>query len=191
MSTWLQTLHIDGGVLVAFAVFFIIVEIVKGIGTLWGFIAPRFLGIKTTIYNKKEIEKLTVENNKMIREYMESQDKINEKVNNRLDNIENMFTKLSNNVISVKLDQSKEIVTDFASGVASGRNYTKEQYVNVMNVYHEYIKYRNDLIDSGQINNEDETDNDIIEISYRIIKTNFEKNLMSSGFIGHEFENKA
>ena len=190
MSTWVNALGIHGTVLAGLAILFIIVEIIKAISTLWGFFAPKFLGIKTTLYNKKEIEKLTIENNKMLKEFMVSQDKINEQVNTRLNNIETMFNALSNNVISVKLDQSKEIVTDFASGVASGRNYTKEQYINVMNVYHEYIKYRNNLEKSGNIKEEVETDNDIIEISYKIIKSNFEKNLMSSGFIGHEFENK-
>lgn len=186
-------------ILVLFALFFIIVEIIKGSGVIWGFLAPKILGIKTEFTRRKELEELTRKNAEQIELFVkQSGDAIGKAVENigsLSNNIENLkqdvetkfssvevnMATLSDTVQDMQLEHIRNTILNFGAGAGNGRVYSKEQYEYIKKIYNIY----HDIIErTGKSNDE-------IDITYfKIIMPAYEKHIKQRDFLEYMLENK-
>ena len=194
----LQFLGAGGGMLVAFAVFFLLVEIVKGGKVLWEFLAPKVLGIKTELSRKKELEDLTIKNSEQLEKIIKNNEKtidetleriniissdvktLTSDVDERFSKIDVNMSTLSNTVQDMQLENMRNIILSFGSDV-NNKVYPKEQYEYVKKIYrlyHEIIK------ETGKTNDE-------IEITYnKIIMPAYERHIQKHDFLEYMLDNQ-
>ena len=161
MDKYLSQLGISGPVITIALYFLIAAEIVKVGKVLWDFIAPKILGIQTTVTKEQKYRKQIEDNNVKINEYLDTQTEINKNTSKSLELITVKLDTLTNDVIDLKIEEMRQKILDFASAVNDGRIYTREQYNFIIKLYNTYEAY---IERTGRTNDE-------VEISMEIIKS--------------------
>ena len=81
-------------------------------------------------------------------------------------------------ILSVKIEDMRKTILDFASNTGNGRLYTKEQYNFVIKTYHDY----ENLIQKYKMTNDE------VEISFKIIMEKFEESMRNSSFLDSHYK---
>lgn len=204
----LQILGAGGKVIIVFAVFFLCVEIIKGWKVLWEFLAPKFLGIKTELSRRKDLEELTLKNadnlNNIVRQQEEANqqtlaivNKISEdvtalknEVDVRFSTIDGSMATLSDTVQDMQLESMRNTILNFGAGVGNNRLYSREQYDYIKKIYGIYHRI---IRETGKSNDEIEiTMNKIVLPSYErhIEKHDFLEYMISDDSINKTFSDE-
>lgn len=173
MLNYLDMLGVGGLALLGIVVLLAAAELIKAGSTVFGFLASKFLGIKTKYSERKELDELTVKNRDRLDEYVDKQDKFNETFQKELESIKEVVEDTSELVLSNRIENMRNTILDFASAIANGRIYTKEQFRYVMKVHRDYEA----LVEKKGLTNDE------VEISFKIIEKAFEYNMSHNQFI--------
>ena len=161
MDKYLSQLGVSGSFITIVLYFLILAEIIK-VGTIiWNFVAPKILGIQTTVSKEKKYRKQIEDNNIKLNEYLDTQSEINKASAESLRRIMTKLDTVSDDVIELKIEEMRQKILDFASAVNDGRVYTKEQYNFILKLYN---TYENFIERTGRTNDE-------VEISMEIIRS--------------------
>jgi hypothetical protein len=161
MDKYLSQLGISGPIVTIALYFLILAEVIKVGKIIWDFIAPKILGIQTTVSKEKKYRKQIEDNNIKINEYLDTQSEINKTTMESLRRIMNKVDTVSDDVIELKIEEMRQKLLDFASAVNDGRVYTKEQYNFILKLYTTYEEF---IDRTGRTNDE-------VEISMEIIRS--------------------
>lgn len=163
MDKYLAQLGVSGPVIVVALWILVIAEIIKVGKIIWDFVAPKILGIQTTVSKEKKYRKQIEDNNIKLNEYLDNQNEINKGTTEALSNIIDRLEVLSGDVIDLKIEEMRQKILDFASAVNDGRLYTKEQYNFIRKLYHTYEDF---ILRTGKTNDEVEISMEIINSYY-------------------------
>ena len=184
-------------ILIIFAIFFLIVEIIKGGKVIWEFFAPKILGIKTELSRRKDLEELTKKNAEQLQSFVEkSSDAISrvaqnmenisnnvsvlrEDVENKFASMEKNMATLSDTVQDMQLENMRNTILNFGAGAGNNRVYSKEQYEYIKKIYRIYHEI---IATSGKTNDE-------IEITFdKIIMPSYERHIENHDFLEYMLE---
>ena len=194
----LSYLGVGEKTVIAFAAFFLIVEIIKGGKVIWDFLAPKILGIQTEMYRRKELEELTKKNAEQLRLFVEksggaitnaveNMEKISDNVailkqdvDTKFSSMEKNMATLSDTVQDMQLENMRNTILNFGAGAGNNRVYSKEQYEYIKKIYRLYHEI---IATSGKTNDE-------IEITYnQIIMPAYEMHIKKHDFLEYMLEN--
>ena len=182
MPNLIELVDMPVWILLILGVIALLAEFIKVLTSIWGFVAPKIFKVKTRQSRQKDFEEAVVTNQEAIKKIREDQEQdrlrsqladkeIREDLNNtnkKLDSIENL-------VLNMRIENMRKTLLGFASDVASGKPFTKEQYDEMFMLYADY----EDLLEERDMTN------GRVEISMEIVKDTYKKYLASGseGFI--------
>jgi hypothetical protein len=151
----------------------VVSEIIKALSHIFSFLLDRYAGIKTRYTKKREREEKIDKNKEELDSFIVKQEDFNSGIKSDLSDMHDTMKDVSDTLVQVQIQNMRNTITDFASSVANGRVYTKEQFKYVKRVYQQYeevIKRRG-------------LTNDEVEISYEIIERAYEDRIRKQSFI--------
>jgi len=162
----------------------VVTDVVSWLSKIWGVFAPKIFKISTSISRKKEIDKIILSNQLEIQKLKTEQLKDREEskkadqiLQAELDKTDEKLDKISDLVLNIRIENMRKTLLEFASGVGSGRKYTKEQYDEMFYLYGDYeaLLAKNSMT-NGRIN-----------ISMEIVTEKYKHNLVHGGFLDDSF----
>jgi len=163
MDKYLQILGAPAG-LITIAVWVLLVgSAIKEIKNIWEVLAPKFLGIQTRVSKEIKFRKQVADNNDRISEFIESQTELNKDLLKNVNEVDKKIDILTDDIIDLKIEEMRDKILDFASGINGGRIFTREQYNYIRKLH---ITYENYIKRTGRTNDEVEISMEIIDASY-------------------------
>lgn len=163
-------------------------QVIKGLTSIlepvWRFIAKNVFKIQTKHDKKKEMEEIILLNQEAIKSLTKAQEQdrhfsklADNEMRNDLNNTNKKLDKISDLVLNMRIENMRKTLLAFASDVASGKPFTKEQYDAMFKFHSDYeiLLEENDMT-NGQV-----------DISMEIVKDTYKKYMISGdGFIENQ-----
>lgn len=94
-----------------------------------------------------------------------------ENLSNQITELNKMLNKLNNNFVKKEVSDMRTVLLDFANAIMNDRDYNREQYEHILDVYHDY----------ENVLKENRMDNGRVTRSMEFVKKNYNY-LMEHGF---------
>ena len=94
-----------------------------------------------------------------------------ENLSNQITELNQMLNKLNNNFVKKEISDMRTVLLDFANAIMNDRDYNREQYEHILDVYHDY----------ENVLEENHMDNGRVTRSMEFVKKNYDY-LMEHGF---------
>lgn len=173
MISNLEYLNAPMWVIIIIVLLVVLVEITKGISYLWGVLAPKILKIQTSASRRKQLDDIIIANQEEIK-LLRSEQLSNK---NDIECLSDKIDKCLDMQLKRTLEEKRMRIIDFASAVASGRPYTREQFNEIISLYDEY----------EEIIKENSLTNGRVDISIEIINQKYKENILNGGFLEEKY----
>ncbi len=165
----------------------IVAEIVRGVTTIWGFVAPKLFGIKTKLQERKELDQMILGCQECIHKISETQDAIVEQQNidrsnsikydNRIREdmkmLHDEIGTVNKVVTNMQISNLRSRILNFAADLTDGKKFTREAYDEILSDYKEY----EDMIEANNLTNER------VNISHSIILDFYKQSELNHEFL--------
>ena len=185
MLDYLTTMDAPSWLILFFVALAVVAEILRLLSIIWGTLAPKLFKISTSVSRRKNIENIILENQVQIQKLKEEQERdrdaskqADSELREGLVKTDEKLDDINQSVLDMRLSSMRNQILDFSSGCRV-RNYTREQYLEILDVsekYHRLITKHN--IPNGKF-----------IISLEIIKDRFkELSAKENGFLEQQLD---